>query len=71
MARRGIYILRIERGCAAAILEDGEIAPVTNWVTRGEECGPAEATSCVIGPVGPDAVWLVMAGKAFAAVIHS
>jgi hypothetical protein len=37
-------------GQSAALLSDGQIVPVTNWLDDGDDCDPQDATFCVCGP---------------------
>ena len=43
-------VVMINRKRALALLEGGDIVPVTNWFDdRGEECDPDDAVACVCG----------------------
>ena len=40
----------INRTTSIAVLNDGQLIPITNWLLDGEDCEPEDAMSCVCGP---------------------
>ena len=55
----------IHRGRSEAILEDGQVLPVTQYCDSfGEECDGPEAVSCVAGP-DKDGLWVSIDLTAF------
>jgi hypothetical protein len=45
-----LYVEAINRTTCLAVLNDGQVIPITNWYENGEDGEPDDATSCVCGP---------------------
>ena len=59
MNDREADVLMVNREKRIALLTDNRIVPVTHWFgTRGEECIPANAVTCVAG--NDDAGWFAI-----------
>jgi hypothetical protein len=54
-----VFIDAVYREPGLVLLQDGTLLPITNWYADGEECGAAEATSCVAGPM-LDGKWVAI-----------
>lgn len=43
-------VIAVNRGRQVALLEDGTVIPITNWLDQdGEECPPSAAMVCIAG----------------------
>lgn len=40
----------VNKTTGQAVLEDGQILPITHWLRHGEDCDPEDATYCICGP---------------------
>jgi len=45
-----LWVEAINRITNLAVLNDGQILPITHWFEDGGECEAEDATSCVCGP---------------------
>jgi len=45
-----LYVEAINRTTCMAVLSDGQVIPITNWLDGDLECDPQDALSCVCGP---------------------
>jgi hypothetical protein len=45
-----LWVEAINRITNLAVLNDGQILPITHWFKDGEKCEAEDATSCVCGP---------------------
>lgn len=51
-------VKEVDRHAETMLLADGSVIPVKHWhAIDGNECDPSDATYCVAGPYGEDAMW--------------